>query len=256
MPLRPLEHSPQHVILVIDDDRFVLKMFHSILSSKGYLPITASNGFEGYNVARNTKPDLILLDIMMPRMDGFQTLQKIRTDPEISEIPIIIVTAKADTNTFLKALKLGANDFIAKPFSRGDLLRKIRIALKHGQQQGNKEEQLFPMEATTPLSIETFIDNKTFPQLQKNFVRKFNDTFLKLVRLVSDKAKYELRRELEHLKNACEYYEFNKAARLLEHALQLIDKEDWHNLVTVMDNLYTYFQSAQQVMVVNSKCDD
>ncbi len=256
MPLGPLEHSPQHVILVIDDDRFVLKMFHSILSSKGYLPITASNGFEGYNVARNTKPDLILLDIMMPRMDGFETLQKIRTDPEISEIPIIIVTAKADTNTFLKALKLGANDFIAKPFSRGDLLRKIRIALKHGQQQGSKEEQLFPVDTTTPLSIETFVDNKTFPQLQKNFVRKFNDTFLKLVRLVSDKAKYDLRRELEHLKNACEYYEFNKAARLLEHALQLIDKEDWHNLVTVMDNLYTYFQSAHQVMVVNSKCDD
>ncbi len=237
------DKTPQPTILVVDDDRFVLKMFHSILQSKGYIPLTASNGLEGYRAAKNFKPDLILLDIMMPRMDGFQTLEKIRHDAEIKDIPIIIVTAKADTNTFLKALKLGANDFIAKPFSRGDLLRKIRLALQHCQKP--KEEKLFPMEASAPLTLETFVDNTTFLQFQKNFVQKFDNLFMKLVRLISERDKFSLRKELSHLKDACEYYEFNKAARLLEHALKLLDEDDWANLLPVLDNLYIYFQSAQ-----------
>ncbi len=247
MPLSPLdENTPQPTILVVDDDRFVLKMFHSILSSKGYIPLTASNGLEGYKTAKNVKPDLILLDIMMPRMDGFETLQKIRNDPEIHDIPIIIVTAKADTNTFLKAFKLGANDFIAKPFSRGDLLRKIRTALRHGQHY-IPEEKLYPMEsATPPLSIETFVDNKTFLQFQKNFVQKFDTTFHKIIRLLSNKSKYDLRKEFSQLKDACEYYEFNKAARLLEHALKLMEQDKWEEVLTVLDNLYIYFQNVQQ----------
>ncbi len=236
--------TPQSTILVVDDDRFVLKMFHSILQSKGYIPLTASNGLEGYRAAKNFKPDLILLDIMMPRMDGFQTLEKIRHDEEIKDVPIIIVTAKADTNTFLKALKLGANDFIAKPFSRGDLLRKIRTALRHGQQ--SREEKLFPMEASTPLTLETFVDNTTFLQFQQNFVKKFDELFVKIVKLISNRDKVPLRKEFTHLKDACEYYEFNKAARLLEHGLKLLEEEDWGNLLHIMDNLYIYFQNALQ----------
>ncbi len=238
------ENKIQPSILVVDDDRFVLKMFLSILSSKGYVPLTASNGVEGYKAAKNFKPDLILLDIMMPRMDGFETLQKIRQDPEIQNIPIIIVTAKADTNTFLRALKLGANDFIAKPFSRGDLLRKIRTALKHSKQ--DVQEKLFPLESPSPLSVETFVDNQTFLQFQRNFVQKFDGTFLKIVKMVSEKSRYELKKEMKLLKDACEYYEFNKAARLLEHALKLLEQDDWENLLSVLDSLYTYFQNAQQ----------
>ena len=103
-------------ILAVDDDPFIRKMFHSMLEQKGYRVFTASNGAEAISKSLQIKPNVIFLDLMMPEVDGFQALEILRQMEQTRNIPIIIVTARSDSATLLKVIKLGANDFIAKPF--------------------------------------------------------------------------------------------------------------------------------------------
>ncbi|NOX38134.1 MAG: response regulator [Calditrichaeota bacterium] len=236
-------------ILVVDDDRFILKMFTSILQAKGYQPVCATNGMEGLQMAKKIHPDLIFLDIMMPRMDGFETLRKLRQIREFEDTPIIIVTAKADTNTFLKAIKLGANDFIAKPFSKADLLRKLRFALNQAAQQKGLARTT---NGHIPLYNVTFVDPKIFANLQKKFILKFENTFLGILKIINRGEKVALRKELSDLRDACEYYEFPRATRILDEAMGLLERGDWPGILHHLDELYQYFQSLRSEMTVES----
>lgn len=124
-----LKSNPDHLgqkILVIDDEAELRRFIKLRLSRAGYKVFEASNGIEGLEQLYKVKPHLVILDIMMPRMDGWETCRRIR---EISDVPILILSAKDDRGSKVKGLDLGANDYLAKPFAGSELLEKIELLL-------------------------------------------------------------------------------------------------------------------------------
>lgn len=116
-----------HTILVIDDEPNMLRLLERVLESEGYRVILAADGISGMSLAMDAKPDLILLDIMMPGPDGFTVLDSIR---EFSNTPVIMVTAKRDIESLKKTIDLGADDYIKKPFRPAELVARINAKLR------------------------------------------------------------------------------------------------------------------------------
>ena len=112
-------------ILIVDDEYSGRETLQSILEGEGYNLIMAENGPQAINQAKSILPDVILLDVMMPGMTGFEVCEKIRNDPQVAEIPIIILTALDDRDSLLRGLKAGADDFISKPFDRFELRARL-----------------------------------------------------------------------------------------------------------------------------------
>lgn len=113
-------------ILAIDDEPRVVELLKKRLERVGYEVITATGGLEGFEKACEQKPDLILLDIIMPEVDGLTVLRRLKAEETTSEIPVIIVTAKGRTDTIFEAKGYGAMDYIIKPFQWTELLRLIK----------------------------------------------------------------------------------------------------------------------------------
>jgi len=114
-------------ILVIEDEQDMLQLLRRILESEGYRVILATDGVYGMTLLREAKPDLVLLDIMMPSPDGYMTLDSIR---QCSNVPVIMVTAKRETEALQKALDLGADDYVKKPFRPAELLARVKTKLR------------------------------------------------------------------------------------------------------------------------------
>ncbi|MBI2934345.1 MAG: response regulator [Chloroflexi bacterium] len=112
--------QPKKRVLVVDDEQRILKFIGLMLKVSGYEVIIATNGMEGLQMAQTQKPDIILLDIIMPVMDGFEMLRRLRS---FCNIPVIVFSARGQTSE--KALSLGANDYIAKPFKPEELTERI-----------------------------------------------------------------------------------------------------------------------------------
>ncbi|MCP4650434.1 MAG: response regulator [PVC group bacterium] len=111
-------------ILVVDDEVHVLKLLESRLRANGYEVITASDGEEGLQKVSSENPDLIILDVVMPKMDGYTFVRKIKYDTSIRTIPIIILTAKNELKELFELE--GAKDYIVKPFKTEELLTKVK----------------------------------------------------------------------------------------------------------------------------------
>ena len=122
--------GPAATVLVVDDDRTNILVLVSQLKSEGYRTMTAGNGQEALDVVARELPDLILLDVMMPGMDGFETASRLKADPRSRNVPIIMVTAVADRESRLAALAAGAEEFVTKPVERIELLIRVRNLLK------------------------------------------------------------------------------------------------------------------------------
>jgi DNA-binding response OmpR family regulator len=126
-------------ILVIDDQANVRTLLKDYLSNQGYRVVQAQDGQQGLFVARHEHPDLVLLDIMMPNMDGFQFLSAFRKE---SDIPVIVVTARDEETDTVLGLELGADDFVVKPFRMRELVARIRSNLRRQGQQSEPSEFL------------------------------------------------------------------------------------------------------------------
>jgi CheY-like chemotaxis protein len=120
----------QKTVLIIDDQPFFITMQQNLLRQQGYRVLAASNGAEGLVRARQHKPDLILLDIEMPGMDGFAVCQKLKQDEALRHIPVIILTATQDVKLNERAFKAGAEITVLKSVSGERLLNMLRIALE------------------------------------------------------------------------------------------------------------------------------
>ena len=118
-------------ILVVDDEPNIVKMVGNRLRANNYEVITAIDGVDGIEKAKEEKPDLILLDIMMDRLDGHQTLDKLKELEETRSIPVIMLTAKAQSEDVERAMAGGSVDYIVKPFTPVTLLQKIERAVPH-----------------------------------------------------------------------------------------------------------------------------
>ena len=113
-------------ILVVDDEIHIVQIVKFNLEKRGgYEVLTAKNGEEGLEIAKSEKPDLILSDVMMPKMSGFQFCEALKKDDEIKSIPFIILTAKGQENDIKTGEDLGVDDYITKPFSPKALLEKV-----------------------------------------------------------------------------------------------------------------------------------
>lgn len=119
------ENNMGSLVLIVDDEYIGRETLQSVLEGEGYELEMAENGLQAIDKAKKLLPDVILLDVMMPGMTGFEVCQRIRNDPQIAEIPIIILTALDDRESLLNALKAGADDFISKPFDRYELRARL-----------------------------------------------------------------------------------------------------------------------------------
>jgi two-component system alkaline phosphatase synthesis response regulator PhoP len=119
---------PEHILAVDDDDR-ILRLVQINLERAGYRISTASDGVEALEQLAREPPDLVLLDITMPRMDGMEALRRLRAAPETAAIPVVLLTAKAQDEDILEGRRSGADYYLHKPFSPAELIAVVREAL-------------------------------------------------------------------------------------------------------------------------------
>ncbi len=153
-------------ILIVDDDQVNLKVVSSLLQEKGYKIALALNGKSALDILDENKIDMILLDIMMPGMDGFEVCKRIKNKKEIADIPIIFLTAKTDTDDIVKAFQTGGVDYITKPFKKEELFARVNNQLQlklvkdllKEQAENNKDSRDLFMK--TLFDLGKIIDNK------------------------------------------------------------------------------------------------
>jgi CheY-like chemotaxis protein len=116
-------------LLVIEDEAPLRANIVRILSAEGYRVIAAADGDEGIRRVREGRPDLVICDILMPRVDGFGVLDSLRSRPETAAIPFIFLTASADKEDLARGLRSGANEYVTKPFKIADLLAAVKRRL-------------------------------------------------------------------------------------------------------------------------------
>lgn len=133
-----LTNSWEKTILVIEDDESVSQLIRLYLAHEGYRAVTAKDGIKGLNLARSENPDLILLDLNLPGMDGSEICRSLRGE---SDVPIIMVTARVDEDERLEGLDLGADDYVTKPFSPRELMARIRAVLRRSVREEDVKER-------------------------------------------------------------------------------------------------------------------
>jgi len=122
-------------ILIIEDDRDIVEMLEYNLKEEGYETVSALNGEQGVELAGKERPDLIILDIMLPIMDGFEVCRTLKNDDGLAHIPIIILSAKSQETDKVVGLELGADDYVTKPFSPRELIARMRAILRRGREE-------------------------------------------------------------------------------------------------------------------------
>ena len=125
-------------ILVIEDEEDNRRIMHDLLTSKGYRVIEAVDGAQGVSAAVSHRPDLILMDIQLPGIDGYEATRRIKANPDLNHIPIVVVTSYALGGDDAKAFEAGCDAYMAKPFSPRELLAKVRSFL---ESRANEEGQ-------------------------------------------------------------------------------------------------------------------
>jgi two-component system response regulator RpaA len=129
-----MEFLPMTKILVIDDDFAINELIKINLEIQGYTVIQAHNGTEGFALAKQEAPALIILDIMMPEVDGYTVAQRIRQTEFIDDIPIIMLTALSELNNKVNGFNIGVDDYLTKPFEIDELIVRVRALLKRTKQ--------------------------------------------------------------------------------------------------------------------------
>ncbi|MBN1203051.1 MAG: response regulator transcription factor [Anaerolineae bacterium] len=136
-PPRPVPHDAKR-ILVVDDEPRMIGFIRMNLELEGYQVFEAHNGIDALEVIRTQLPDLVLLDVMMPELDGFETLRMLR---EFSNIPVIMLTAKGEEDDKVYGLELGADDYVTKPFGSRELSSRVRAVLRRAEMPSASPDQ-------------------------------------------------------------------------------------------------------------------
>jgi phosphate regulon transcriptional regulator PhoB len=121
-------------ILIVEDDHDIVEMVKYNLKEQGYVTVSAFNGKQGIKLAEKEQPDLIILDIMLPVVDGFEVCRTLKNNRTTANIPIIILSAKSQETDKVVGLELGADDYVTKPFSPRELIARIRAILRRGRE--------------------------------------------------------------------------------------------------------------------------
>jgi two-component system KDP operon response regulator KdpE len=147
----PNDQFKNRVILVVDDEERMVRFIRLNLEHDGFNVIEAFNGSQAINQVRSNLPDLVLLDIMMPDMDGFEVLRIIR---ETSNVPVIMLTAKGEEDDRVRGLELGADDYVTKPFSPRELVSRVRAVLRRTETTGVSTHGLIEVDERLKLDFD------------------------------------------------------------------------------------------------------
>ena len=128
LPQTPVDEG--QLVLVIDDDPGVRRTLTSLLRENGIAVISAADGQDGLDTVRDTLPDLVLCDVVMPRVDGFEVCRQLRADPETRLTPLVLITGLGAQDDRIQGIEAGADDFISKPFDEVELLARVRSLLR------------------------------------------------------------------------------------------------------------------------------
>ena len=137
-------------VLVVDDDAWILRMVSTVLGRRGYEIVTATDGFEGLLAAQKQKPDLIISDVSMPRVDGWAFVRQLRAKPEFATVPVLFLTALGTDEDRIRGFKLGADDYMSKPFRFDELELRVDNVLKRSKQLAGPAPAAPPPSAMTP----------------------------------------------------------------------------------------------------------
>ena len=132
---------PKDKILIVDDEEHIVELLKFNLNNAGYDTFTANDGIEAVKIAKAEKPSLILLDLMLPGLDGFDVCKEIKRDKEMKNTAIIMLTAKGEELDKILGLELGADDYITKPFSVRELLARVKAVLRRSNTSNNDSEE-------------------------------------------------------------------------------------------------------------------
>lgn len=134
-------------VLVVDDEADVLEMLRAMLTANGFDVVVAQDALLGLRVAYQTRPDAILLDVMMPNVDGFEACRRLR---EMTDVPIVFVTAKGAIEDVVRGLSVGADDYVVKPFDGSELIGRLMACLRRARKRTDgKSDFLFPAASIT-----------------------------------------------------------------------------------------------------------
>jgi two-component system, OmpR family, alkaline phosphatase synthesis response regulator PhoP len=162
---------PAKKILIIEDERDILQLVKLYLEKEGFRTVTASTGAEGLNSAKQSKPDLIVLDLMLPEIDGLEVCKRLRSAPETAMLPIIMLTAKAEESDQVIGLELGADDYVTKPFSPKALVARVK-ALFRRTDRSRQESQTAYQYGKLAMDLdrhEVTVQGKDVPLTAKEF---------------------------------------------------------------------------------------
>lgn len=132
----------KETILIVDDEEDILELIKYNLKSEGYLVLTAQTGEEAIKIARQSSPDLMVLDLMLPGIDGLEVTRYLRNNEQTTELPIVMLTAKGEESDIVTGLELGANDYISKPFSPKVLVARIRSILRRRKKDDGTADKI------------------------------------------------------------------------------------------------------------------
>jgi len=128
---------PKETILVIEDDSDIIEIIQYNFEREGYRVLTSTNGEKGIETARSRRPALIILDLMLPGVDGLEVCKRLRASADTRNIPIVMLTAKGEESDIVLGLGVGADDYVVKPFSPKELLARITAVLRRGDLKGD-----------------------------------------------------------------------------------------------------------------------
>ena len=162
------DHKANETILIVEDDRALRDGLALNLRLEGYKTLTASDGVEGVRMAFDNRPDLIVLDIMMPGLTGLDILEELREHGE--RVPVLILSARDTTNNKVEGLKLGADDYLTKPFDLPELIARIEVMLRRQREERNALPDLQFGDVVIHQSVrEVAVGNKTVDVTAKEF---------------------------------------------------------------------------------------
>jgi DNA-binding response OmpR family regulator len=122
-------------VLIVEDDQDILKLLEHYIANENYQPLTAGDGSTGLKLARSQQPHLIILDLMLPGMNGLEVCKELRKHPQTGNIPILILTARGEETDKIIGLELGADDYVTKPFSPRELMARVKALLRRYEHQ-------------------------------------------------------------------------------------------------------------------------
>lgn len=140
-------------VLIVDDNPNIREVLGTYAAKEGFEPITAKDGFEALDLFRKTSPAVILLDVMMPGMDGYRVCERIRSE---SDVPIILITAKGEDYERVMGLDIGADDYIVKPFNANEVMARVRAVLRRMARVEQKEEKKILSISNLTINIESY----------------------------------------------------------------------------------------------------